>query len=139
MTRRRFSALIESAMPKPVLQAIPRTWRPVEIATKIQRKRTNTRIWWNYTSRREIELYGGARGAFGLICRFLFKTPIEHYLAMPSSDPNRFLRDPYALRKLSEKIDEHEAEIQQRIAHQAEGGDELSRTLANYTHSRGLK
>jgi hypothetical protein len=122
---------LDRAIPRAVYKHLPKKFRPTEMRTAFQRKRTQWRIYFKHDCRREVELYSAIVAFFTIAFFIQFGTPIEHYLALPSSDPNRFLKDPYVLKQITAK-QQREEELRQRVHIP---GDDLANVVGNYTHS----
>lgn len=122
-------------IPKPVLRKLPWYLRPTELTATFQRKRTRARLYWKFDSNREIQLYGAVFMIIAVNFWIQFRTPIDHFLALPSSDPNKFLKDPYSVREINEQR-QRQLELKERIV--VEGDDHLARALAGYTNTTSV-
>ncbi len=120
-------------IPQNVIRQIPRKFRPSDIATRLQRAKTRFRIFWKYEKRPRLELWGGVFGFIGFGFFIQFRTPIEHYLQLPSTDPNKFLRDPYAIKQVNEQR-RRKYELQENIEVER---DEVSHAIGSYTNVPG--
>ena len=119
---------VERMIPKAWLVKIPREWRPLALAQWRQRKLTQYRIWWKFEKHVNMQIWTIITIFFAVTFGIGLKAPLEHYAALPSNDPNSFLKDPYELRKISDKA-RREDEMRRRIE---ASGDAVGATIASY-------
>ena len=125
---------VERAIPKRILYAMPRSIRPSQIASDWKKRRTNWRIYRKYYSHVEIQKFTAVFAILFVNFYIQFRTPIEHFMQLPSSDPNKFLKDPYLVKQLTDE-QQRKHNMRQSIDH---AGDDLQKTLSSYRKGHGL-
>uniref|UniRef100_A0A6U4NQ32 Uncharacterized protein n=1 Tax=Neobodo designis TaxID=312471 RepID=A0A6U4NQ32_NEODS len=125
---------VDAAIPKFIKHRLPRWMRPLQVVADMQIRRTKWRVYRKYDCRKDIEKFGSIALILFVVTYIQFRTPIEHFMSLPSSDPNKFLKDPYVVRQLTEE-QERKYKMRKSID---DAGDELQATLQGYRKGHGV-